>query len=152
PSGVFQTRPSGDLPFRSFVASVRQSSSVRFGNSVMVCSPASSRAVYSDSPAAASIRRPACSSVPHSRPASTGNPMNQTSSSHLGPLHLGARSALVQFGAVVAGILLLTVASWIEVPMVPVPMTMQTFAVLLVGALYGWRLGALTVAAWLAGA
>lgn len=78
--------------------------------------------------------------------------MNQTSSSHLGPLHLGARSALVQLGAVVAGILLLTVASWIEVPMVPVPMTMQTFAVLLVGALYGWRLGALTVAAWLAGA
>ena len=29
-------------------------------------------------------------------------------------------------------------------------MTMQTFAVTLIGALYGWRLGALTVVAWLA--
>jgi biotin transport system substrate-specific component len=34
--------------------------------------------------------------------------------------------------------------------MIPVPMTMQTFAVAMVGALYGWRLGALTIAAWLA--
>jgi biotin transport system substrate-specific component len=33
--------------------------------------------------------------------------------------------------------------------MVPVPVTMQTFAVTLIGALYGWRFGALTVAAWL---
>jgi len=31
--------------------------------------------------------------------------------------------------------------------MVPVPVTMQTFAVTLVGALYGWRFGALTIAA-----
>src|SRR3546814_16707152 len=74
--------------------------------------------------------------------------MNQISSRRLGLLDLGARSRLVQAGAVAAGILLLTVASWTEVPMLPVPMTMPTFAVLLVGALYGWRLGALTVAAW----
>ena len=67
-----------------------------------------------------------------------------------GPLDLEKRSRIVQALAVAAGILLLTLASWIEVPMVPVPMTMQTFAVLLVGCLYGWRLGALTVAAWLA--
>ena len=33
--------------------------------------------------------------------------------------------------------------------MYPVPMTMQTFAVTLVGAFYGWRLGTLTVLAWL---
>jgi biotin transport system substrate-specific component len=33
--------------------------------------------------------------------------------------------------------------------MVPVPITMQTFAVTMVGALYGWRLGALTILAWL---
>jgi biotin transport system substrate-specific component len=32
----------------------------------------------------------------------------------------------------------------------PVPMTMQTFAVLMVGALCGWRLGVATVVAWLA--
>ncbi|UYG00648.1 biotin transporter BioY [Halomonas sp. GD1P12] len=31
----------------------------------------------------------------------------------------------------------------------PVPVTMQTFGVLLVGALYGWRLGALTTLTWL---
>lgn len=65
-------------------------------------------------------------------------------------LDLETRSRIVQALAVAAGILLLTIASWIEVPMVPVPMTMQTVAVLLVGTLYGWRLGALTVAVWLA--
>ena len=32
---------------------------------------------------------------------------------------------------------------------VPVPITMQTFGVLVVGAIYGWRLGAATVAAYL---
>jgi biotin transport system substrate-specific component len=35
------------------------------------------------------------------------------------------------------------------VPMLPVPMTMHTLAVILIGALYGWRLGALTILAWL---
>lgn len=77
--------------------------------------------------------------------------MNDTTSSRRSTLlDLETRSRIVQALAVAAGILLLTLASWIEVPMVPVPMTMQTFAVLLVGTLYGWRLGALTVAAWLA--
>ena len=33
--------------------------------------------------------------------------------------------------------------------MFPVPMTMQTFAVTLIGALYGWRLGTITVLTWL---
>ena len=51
--------------------------------------------------------------------------------------------------AVVFGMLLLTASSHISVPMLPVPMTMQTLAVTLVGAMYGWRLGALTVLAWL---
>jgi biotin transport system substrate-specific component len=36
------------------------------------------------------------------------------------------------------------------VPMLPVPMTMQTFAVLAVGAFCGWRLGLATIVAWLA--
>lgn len=48
------------------------------------------------------------------------------------------------------GILLLALASWISIPMVPVPMTLQTLAVLLIGALFGWRLGCLTILAWLA--
>ncbi|WP_318152974.1 biotin transporter BioY [Halomonas sp. GD1P12] len=51
--------------------------------------------------------------------------------------------------AVVLGSLFLTLCSYIQVPMMPVPVTMQTFGVLLVGALYGWRLGALTTLTWL---
>lgn len=56
---------------------------------------------------------------------------------------------LWQAGAVVAGTLFLAAASYVEVPLVPVPVTMQTLAVTLIGAVYGWRLGALTVIAWL---
>ncbi len=52
--------------------------------------------------------------------------------------------------AVLAGSILIAVAAQVEVPMVPVPMTMQTAAVLAVGLLYGSRLGALTVLAYLA--
>jgi len=65
------------------------------------------------------------------------------------PLGLQDRSLGWQVGAVVLGTLFLALASYIEVPMVPVPVTMQTFAVTLIGALYGWRLGAITISAWL---
>jgi len=65
------------------------------------------------------------------------------------PLRLQDRSFAWQAIAVIAGSLFLALSSYIEVPMVPVPVTMQTFAVTLIGALYGWRLGALTIAAWL---
>ena len=56
------------------------------------------------------------------------------------------RDALV----VLAGSALLAACAWIRVPMWPVPMTMQTFAVLLIGATCGPRLGAAAVAAYLA--
>jgi len=65
------------------------------------------------------------------------------------PLNLSARPLAWQAGAVLIGTIVLTLASYVEMPMVPVPVNMQTFAVTLVGALYGWRLGAVTVAAWL---
>lgn len=65
------------------------------------------------------------------------------------PLRPQGRSLVWQAAAVVIGSLLLALSSQIKVPMLPVPMTMQTFAVTLVGALYGWRLGAATVVAWL---
>ncbi|MBR3192923.1 biotin transporter BioY [Bosea sp. (in: a-proteobacteria)] len=65
------------------------------------------------------------------------------------PLGLQARPAHIKAAAVLLGTLVLAIASQISVPMVPVPMTMQTLAVMLVGALYGWRLGALTILAWL---
>jgi len=56
-------------------------------------------------------------------------------------------SALLRNGALaLIGSLLIAVAAQINVPMQPVPMTLQTLAVLAVGAAFGWRLGAATVA------
>ena len=65
------------------------------------------------------------------------------------PLDLQSRPLAWRAGAVVLGTLFLALSSYIEVPMVPVPVTMQTFAVAMVGALYGWRLGTITIIAWL---
>ncbi len=65
------------------------------------------------------------------------------------PIDLQNRSLSWKVGAVVFGTLFLTLSSFIEVPMVPVPVTMQTFAVALIGALYGWRLGGITIVTWL---
>ena len=65
------------------------------------------------------------------------------------PLRLAQRSQVVKAAFVLAGTLALALASQISVPMVPVPITMQTFAVTMIGALYGWRLGAITILAWL---
>jgi biotin transport system substrate-specific component len=50
---------------------------------------------------------------------------------------------------ILVGSLFLAVCAQITVWTVPVPVTMQTFGVLVVGAVYGWRLGAATVAAYL---
>jgi biotin transport system substrate-specific component len=66
------------------------------------------------------------------------------------PFRLAGRPLALQGAVVLLGTALLAVCSWISVPMLPVPITMQTFAVTLVGALLGWRLGALTVVLWLA--
>lgn len=65
------------------------------------------------------------------------------------PLNPQSRSLTWQVAAVGLGTMLLTASSYVTVPMYPVPVTMQTFAILLVGALYGWRLGTLTIIAWL---
>lgn len=48
------------------------------------------------------------------------------------------------------GSLLLAISAKIQVPFYPVPMTMQTFAVLVIGMAYGWRLGGATVLLYLA--
>ncbi|RVT92289.1 biotin transporter BioY [Rhodovarius crocodyli] len=61
-----------------------------------------------------------------------------------------SRTLLRQTAMVLGGTLLLSLSSRVELPMVPVPMTMQTLAVTMIGALYGWRLAAVTVLAWLA--
>ncbi len=50
----------------------------------------------------------------------------------------------------VAGSLALWVSAKIQIPFYPVPLTLQTLVVLLIGMAYGWRLGALTVLLYLA--
>jgi biotin transport system substrate-specific component len=65
------------------------------------------------------------------------------------PLRLAGCSVLTKALFVLAGTLALALASQIAVPMYPVSVTMQTFAITMIGVLYGWRLGALTVLLWL---
>lgn len=74
---------------------------------------------------------------------------DQASPISFDPLRLSNRPLAIKYLFVLAGTLVLAAASQISVPMVPVPVTMQTFAVTMIGALYGWRLGTLTVLAWL---
>jgi biotin transport system substrate-specific component len=58
---------------------------------------------------------------------------------------------LVRHGILaLAGVILLTLSAKVSVPFYPVPMTLQTLAVLLIGAAYGWRLGMITVVLYLA--
>tara|TARA_B110001452_G_scaffold119463_1_gene99132 strand:- start:265 stop:816 length:552 start_codon:yes stop_codon:yes gene_type:complete len=47
------------------------------------------------------------------------------------------------------GTIILAISSKIKIPFYPVPMTMQTFVVLLIGITFGWRLGVLTIALYL---
>jgi biotin transport system substrate-specific component len=62
----------------------------------------------------------------------------------------GAARAAAFAGLAVAGALILWASAKIAVPFWPVPMTLQTGAVALIGAAYGWRLGAATVLLYLA--
>ena len=52
-------------------------------------------------------------------------------------------------GLVILGTVLLAISAKIQVPFWPVPMTMQTFVVLIIGMAYGSRLGACTGALYL---
>ena len=70
---------------------------------------------------------------------------------------LGAKNTLLTSNSlpinlllVFAGTLLLAISAKIQIPFYPVPLTMQTFVVLLIGFSFGWRLGALTILAYLA--
>ncbi len=67
----------------------------------------------------------------------------------LGPSEGTSRRAK-QIALVILGIAALTIAAKIRIPMWPVPVTMQTFAVLTIGAAYGVRLGLVTLLAYLA--
>ncbi|MFV0408204.1 MAG: biotin transporter BioY, partial [Paracoccus sp. (in: a-proteobacteria)] len=63
---------------------------------------------------------------------------------------LPSRSALTNVLMVLAGSALIALSAQVSVPMFPVPMTLQTLAIGLVGLTYGSRLGAATVLAYLA--
>ncbi len=61
-----------------------------------------------------------------------------------------AMSWLTQMLLVLGGTVLVAISAQIAVPMFPVPMTLQTLAILVVGLVYGARLGAITLLAYLA--
>jgi biotin transport system substrate-specific component len=58
---------------------------------------------------------------------------------------LARKVAMVLFGSV-----LVAVSAQVSVPMFPVPMTLQTLAIMLVGLTYGWRLAGATMVTYLA--
>ncbi|MBP1870534.1 biotin transport system substrate-specific component [Ensifer adhaerens] len=66
------------------------------------------------------------------------------------PLRLDGKTWPVKALFVLLGTGFLALSSQVSVPMVPVPVTMQTFAVTMIGVVYGWRLGIATILAWLA--
>ena len=49
----------------------------------------------------------------------------------------------------ILGSIFLALSAKIKIPFWPVPMTMQTFVVLLLGVVYGWKLGLFTVSLYL---
>ena len=63
---------------------------------------------------------------------------------------LAGRPLAWRVGAVLAGSWLLAASSWAEVPMYPVPMTLQTYALLVIAGLAGPRLALEIVGVWLA--
>ncbi len=63
---------------------------------------------------------------------------------------LPSASILSKAFLVLGGTALIAAASQVQVPMIPVPMTLQTLAVLLVGLTLGARMGAATLIAYLA--
>ena len=79
-------------------------------------------------------------------PAATYQP---TLADTLWPQQEGVRDVLRLVVLALAGTALLVLSAKIKVPFWPVPMTMQTFAVLVIGMAYGWRLGTATVALYL---
>jgi len=49
----------------------------------------------------------------------------------------------------IAGTILITISAKVKIPFYPVPMTMQTFVILLIGITLGYRIGLVTVALYL---
>lgn len=81
---------------------------------------------------------------------SSGSTSRGSLISRLWPASSPSSSALRGVLFVAVGTALLTLSAKINVPLPYVPMTMQSFVVLLIGAAYGWRLGVATILAYLA--
>ena len=50
---------------------------------------------------------------------------------------------------ILIGSIILAISSKIRIPFYPVPMTMQTFVVLIIGVFFGWKLGIATISLYL---
>ena len=50
---------------------------------------------------------------------------------------------------ILIGSIILAISSKIKIPFYPVPMTMQTFVVLLIGIMFGWKMGLATISLYL---
>ena len=78
---------------------------------------------------------------------SNANTNQSTLASTLWPASMESlfRMALI----VIAGTALLTLSAKVQIPFYPVPLTMQTFAIMVIAMAVGWKLGAATVALYL---
>ena len=63
--------------------------------------------------------------------------------------NISSNQLVKNFFLAIIGSILIAISSKIKIPFYPVPMTMQTFIVVLIGMLYGWKLGLFTVALYL---
>lgn len=68
----------------------------------------------------------------------------------ISPLNPDRRSLTWKTVAIVVTTACFAVASYIEIPMVPVPITAQTFTLLTAAGLLGWKLSTLSTLLWLA--
>src|SRR4030081_3064955 len=103
------------------------------------------KTTFNHAPVAAQIRRISVSTLPpasaHHIPLAAGVWPDRAA---------GATGALRAVILVALGTALLTLSAKINLPLPYVPMTLQTLVVLMIGAAYGWRLGAATMVAYLA--
>jgi biotin transport system substrate-specific component len=59
------------------------------------------------------------------------------------------QKVLKYFLITILGSILLTISAKVKIPFYPIPMTMQTFAVLLMGIAFGWRIAVATISLYL---
>ena len=63
--------------------------------------------------------------------------------------NFGQSKILKNLFIVLVGTILLAISSKVKIPFYPVPMTMQTFIVLIIGIGFGWKIGVATITLYL---